>query len=328
MRESAPGIGSSPIFNRRLLLDLPAVLVSDFHLVEKNLEQFRVCCRQLKSQRVKTLIFLGDIFDSPDSVKWICLLDFLEFLEDLSLDVFLLTGNHDRPLFGQNVSTLKLFNRYGSVINSPVEFDGCLWLPYTEISEVSKAIEASTARICFAHLMIKGVNLNESTITTQGIERKEFKKFEFTFNGHIHQPQVDNNLFILGSPWQHSFAEAGQQKYLWIWDGQRVMPIKSDVEPRYLIDTFENLKTQDVSRKFVKVLLKPGDDPQFIAGFLEVKGARRWILQQFKAEDLTKTQAERNLVGVGLDTMLKDFADARELSLDETELGLHFLEGR
>lgn len=306
-------------------MEFPVALISDLHLVEKNLEQFRICCEQIKQLQVKTLVILGDIFDSPDSVKWICLLEFFDFISSLPFEIFILTGNHDRPLFGQNFSSLKVFQDVATIVTHPVEISDSLWVPYMDESEAASAISDSTAQVCFSHHMVRGVKLNQFTVTTQGLEKSLFKKFKVTFNGHIHQPQVVDSLFILGSPWQHSFAEAGQEKYIWIWDGKTVRPILSKVESRYIIDTFKNLQEQDLQHKFVKVLLQPADNPQEIATYLEFYGASRWVFQQYRAEDLALPQAERSLEGTDLDVLLRDFAESKEYSLDETNLGLHFL---
>jgi len=312
-------------------MDFPVLLASDLHIVEKNLDQFRIFRDQIisLSPEFESIIFLGDIFDSPDAVKWVCILEFLELLENLSSNVFLLTGNHDRPLFGQNASTLDIFKRHAQVTISPVEIDDCLWLPYSEPAAAMEIISKSEVSVCFAHHMIKGVQLNSSTVTSQGLELSDFQRFEYVFNGHIHQPQIDSNLYILGSPWQHSFAEAGQQKYLWSWaKDNTILPIKSNVPSRYIIDTFENLKSQDLRQKFVKILMKPDDDPTIISKFLESAGASRWILQTPQAEELLKCQPQSQMDGISLDEMLVDFATTREFGRDETELGLHFLEER
>lgn len=311
-------------------MKFPALIVSDLHITEKNLSQFSTFKKQVKDLArltTRSIIFVGDIFDSPDSVKWICAIEFAKFLSELShLEIYMLTGNHDRPLYGQYESTLNIFSNHGRVFDRAVEFDGILWLPYTDEESAQRKISESKCVACFLHQMIRGLMLNQ-TATARGLDHKIFDKFEFAFNGHIHQPQVVNSLYVVGSPWQHSFSEAGQQKYLWFWDGKKATPIKSDVPAQYLIGTFEELSQQDLDRKSVRVLLQPGEDPSAIANFLESHGASRWILQHAQ-NSLTPPIVGNSSIRTSLDELLVNFADARDLSPDETSLGLHFLEAK
>lgn len=312
-------------------MEFPALVVGDLHLTEKNLSQFLIFAdqvRDLSRLSVRSIIFVGDIFDSPDSVKWITVLTFYKFLSLLSgCNIYLLTGNHDRPLYGQYDSTLDIFKGIARVCTMPRDEDGILWLPYTDEDSARKHISTSKSKTCFSHQMIKGLILFSGNTTARGIDSAIYEKFEFSFNGHIHNPQViPNSLYITGSPWQHTFAEAGQQKFLWYWDGKKVTPIKSQVPEQYLTGTFEELTLLDLTRKSIKVFLKPGEDPNVIANYLEAHGASRWILQQASATETVMTGSAT--LQSSLNDLLINFADARNLGPDETSLGLHFLEAK
>lgn len=307
-------------------MQLPALIVGDLHIDERNLPLFRILKQQLSeySGSVPTLVFIGDIFNSPDAVKWVCLLEFLDFLEETSFEVYLLTGNHDRPMYGQLLSNLAVFNRYGHVIRAPNKVGDAVWIPHIGEQMCLDFIKETPGRVCFSHQMIRGLMLNDKTATAQGLDKKEFQQqYEFTFNGHIHQPQIEGNFFNVGSPWQHSFAEAGQRKFIWLFTGDKAIPVQSAVDPQYFIGIFSELREVDLEGKFVRVLLQPGDDTYEISKYLESKGARRWILQKASTKEVSQLPSVHQ---TSLDELLVDFGLKKDLNLDDILVGLHFLE--
>lgn len=312
-------------------MDLPALVVGDLHLDERNLPLFQILKQQLKEYegQVPSLVFIGDIFNSPDSVRWICLLEFIEFLEDTKFEVFMLTGNHDRPMYGQMLSNLSTFSRYGHVIKSPCVDGESIWVPHISERDCLDFIQGQTSGlVCYSHQMIRGLMLNDKVATAQGLDKKEFQqRFTFTFNGHIHHPQVETNFFNIGSPWQHTFAEAGQRKFIWLFDGNQAVPVQCKVDSQYLVGFFEELQCTELEGKTVKVYLQPGDNIQAIATFLESSGACRWVFVQ-APKTQNPAQEEYQTQKASLDELVVDFGFRKDLSLDDILMGLQFLEDR
>jgi hypothetical protein len=46
------------------------------------------------------------------------------------------------------------------------------------------------------------------------VKAAHFKKKPLTFLGHIHKPQIKNNIYILGTQYSTSYGEANARKYL------------------------------------------------------------------------------------------------------------------
>jgi predicted phosphodiesterase len=312
-------------------MDLPALIVGDLHLDERNLHLFRILKQQLKEyeEQVPSLVLIGDIFNSPDSVRWICLLEFIEFLEDTKFEVYMLTGNHDRPMYGQMLSNLSTFNRYGHVIKSPcVTGDSVVWLPHIGEQASLDFIKETPGRVCYSHQMIRGLMLNDKVATAQGLDKKEFQQqYEFTFNGHIHHPQIETNFFNIGSPWQHTFTEAGQRKFIWLFTGDKAVPVQCKVDSQYLVGFFEDLQQENFEGKSIKIYLQSGDNIQSIAAFLESHGATRWVFVQ-TPKTQEHSQEEYRTPKASLDELVVDFGFRKDLSLDDILMGLQFLDDR
>lgn len=308
-------------------MELPALIVGDLHLDERNLHLFKILKQQLKEyeDKIPTLVFIGDIFNSPDTVRWICLLEFIDFLEETKFQVFMLTGNHDRPMYGQMLSNLSVFNRHGYVIKAPCNNGDTVWIPHISEQACLDFIRRTPGRVCFSHQMIRGLMLNDKVATAQGLDRKEFQQqYEFTFNGHIHHPQVEGNFFNIGSPWQHTFAEAGQRKFIWLFTGTKTIPIQCKVDSQYLVGTFESLQEENFEGKSVKILLQSGDDIPTIAAFLESQGASRWVFQEEKTTNQSHETCQTSQAS--LNELIVDFGFKKDLSLDDILVGLHYLE--
>lgn len=312
-------------------MDFPALITADLHVTHRNLDLFDIFSSQVMGLRnkFKSFIVVGDLFDSQDVTKWTAILRVYDFFDSLDIDpnnVILLSGTHDAVFYGQNVSTLRVLDRLAVVIVSRVVTRKAVWVPHsTDLAADNLFIEQNYkgAIACFSHHMIQGLRLNNYLIPT-GLKSQLLQKFKFAFNGHIHQPQVDGNIISLGSPWQHSFAEANQKKFLWLWNDQTIEAIPSNVPSQYIIGTLEELKDMDLQNKCVRVILGKDDDVNVVAKSLEVAGAKRWEFQQPK--NTAQLSPERSAYVTSFDELMDRFATTKEITEDDAELGKLFLE--
>jgi DNA repair exonuclease SbcCD nuclease subunit len=307
----------------------PILITGDLHVTHRNLGLFQKFVEQVQSleKQFNTFVIVGDVFESQDVTKWEAILevfDFFKWLLESQKQIFLLSGTHDTIFLNRNKSTLQIFQTFCSVITSRVKINDFVWIPHSRDLEedVQFLRDNLPARACFTHHMIKGLRIGYFVVP-QGIPVESMQECDWVFNGHIHQPQVQGNIINVGSPWQHSFSEANQEKYLWICDGESVRPINSRVAPQYVIGGFEEIKDVDLKGKSVRILLKNDDNIDQIASFLEAAGASRWELRSANNQ---RTFTEVSPVeSCHLDELVDRWANVKDLHPDEALLGKIFL---
>lgn len=178
-----------------------------------------------------------------------------------AVPTLMLVGNHDQTALGGEVHSLEVLAsvRPASlhVFARPTVFRGALWLPYRRSAEeLQRAIQLATGdahsaslndpagarepvRAIFCHADIKGARINDTYQASLGVGPELFPAALPVYSGHYHEPHMlpGTAITYLGSPYQVSRAEAGQQKRLLIlepdtWAVRASLPI--NIGPRHV----------------------------------------------------------------------------------------------
>jgi DNA repair exonuclease SbcCD nuclease subunit len=309
-------------------MNLPALITGDLHVDSRNLDIFEEWCNFVESfQEFETLIIIGDLFHSPESVKWDCLLAVFDFFERLNKEIILLSGNHDQVFYRNTKSTIRIFKRHASVIEQACKVGLTYWAPSLPEENFIQWVssfkpEHKDGTVLFMHQMIHQLRLNDKVPVTSSIKLEHLEPFEWVFNGHLHKPQVIPPIVNVGTPWQHSFAEAGQQKYMWYYDGKDAKAIISPIRERFIEGTFAELIDADLRNKNVKVYLTSSDNLDIIVEALKEKGAKSWVI---KPVETRIQRVDASEVHDSLQSYIIDFSRVQNLDPDVEELGSHFL---
>ncbi len=310
----------------------PFLITGDLHVTPRNLETFREWAGFVTDfLKGGTLVVIGDIFDSPDSVKWECLLEVLDFFDHpINFKTILLSGNHDQVFFEKPISTIRAFRNYADlIIETPQTFNNMWFMPslperiFLEITETPEF----KGEALFMHQMIHSLRLNEHVPAKSSIKFEHLERFRLVFNGHLHKPQIltwrETTVINVGSPWQHSFAEAGQEKFMWLWEGgSELKMMLSPIAERFVEGTFEDIKGKDLKDKNVKIALSSGDNLELIVKVLQEKGASSWVFKHVAHEgNAPHVACESNI-----DELITQFARQQKLDPDIEALGSSFLE--
>lgn len=151
--------------------------------------------------------------------------------KDFAVD--LLPGNHDQvDIEGRNA--LEAMGQIPRVMvyTEPTWTPTGLWVPYRKFNDdVRRAIATPCPpgwdepvagrhpqRILWIHHGVQGALMNECRANTEGLPVAEFGKFQHVFCGHYHKRQQLSHVTYIGSPYQVSANEAGQDKGYAIYD--------------------------------------------------------------------------------------------------------------
>lgn len=204
--------------------DLNVIVVGDIHIKRKNHERsiklVNHIIQNLKSRIVKPdfVVLLGDVLDGADIVHTECLLlltRLLRCFEDLSIQCYLITGNHDMstphiPL-PENHS-LQCFKGFPhvTIVDSPINIgNGISMMPYLPPGEFSSRIPEDSD-IVFCHQEFLGCSYEDGRKSEKG---DPIPMGIDIISGHIHKSQKIANLWYPGTPTQTRFGEDEDKAY-------------------------------------------------------------------------------------------------------------------
>lgn len=288
------------------------------------------------TKRNAGVVFLGDFWHHRGFINTICLNAILEAMSRWTIPCIMIPGNHDQVDWrGVEHALSPLGNSYRIyppnensgihtkqypgplVLSRPTKFMDAVFVPHTRDKSMMKSIlsskEAAASSALFVHADVKGASMNDLITSQNGISASNFPSNKHVYSGHFHKPHVvhasksenslsshDISVRYVGSPYQTSFAEAGQAKSLLLVDSQKnwecIEEIPIDIGSRY-----HRIATMDQ-------FLDPGNIHDFRRG----DKVAVTVCQQ----DLVKTRVqaempkERNGEKPTFDTKLEELRDA------------------
>lgn len=133
-------------------------------------------------------------------------------------------GNHDQEDRDGEIHPLKIFEEFDWIVcTKPTLIEDVKWVivPYMkDITEAVKDAKEAKAKALFIHGGVKGAWRNDKSQDPDGFDIAQFKKIPTVFSGHYHYRHKVGNVQYIGSPYQQSFAEKGQDKGIMIFDDQ------------------------------------------------------------------------------------------------------------
>lgn len=187
-----------------------------------------------KTSEVNSVLFLGDVFDSPD-VPHSLVADFMNWSDKFISyttpenirKIIILCGNHDgKPDFGRHGSPLEEIEaaKLAKVIWEPEIYNNRVCIPYCNTEKISESFKKEVCTKSGLFNLNSYCHLNIPN-AVPGIELEIGRGVSYTlpdwvsehcnkvYAGHIHKPQVLGNIRILGSAIKVSMAEAKDTKY-------------------------------------------------------------------------------------------------------------------
>lgn len=213
------------------------IIFSDLHLEPKSratcMEVLRRIPELCAKHNDRHVAFLGDWWMVRHTLVVKLLLECRDVLRSWegAVDRFdVLVGNHDQ-IDNAGRNALEVFDGlpFETVVHTnPGWTSAGFWLPYRNTHEDQRAALAHAAAtqdgqpsVLFAHMGVSGAMMNNTHADTTGLEASEVKgAFKRVFLGHYHRHHlVRKGMLYVGSPYQVSYAEAGQAKGYVHWDG-------------------------------------------------------------------------------------------------------------
>lgn len=186
----------------------------------------------IDEHNITTVVNLGDLVDNRRSINIgvaQCLrTDFVEPIIKRHIDYYHILGNHDIHLRNSSHPN-SIEELYGDVFSKiyakaeEIDFDGTkiLFVPWMHDGngdEILKAIDGSTAQICFGHLELCGFETYKGIVAPHGLPSDVFRKFDITCSGHYHHKSSVGNIHYLGSCNQYNWSDHGDPRGFHVFD--------------------------------------------------------------------------------------------------------------
>jgi DNA repair exonuclease SbcCD nuclease subunit len=185
----------------------------------------------LKQEGIKTIVIGGDLWDRRKYINFHILnrarTELLTRLNDYETHV--LIGNHDAYFKSDNSvnSVRELCSEYSNFRiyeeTQEVKIGGLrmLFVPWLNPTNTAPALDfigRSTCEIVIGHLELAGFHYDRLTLCKHGLDKALFKKFKKVYSGHFHTQSIDGNIQYLGSPYELTHADIGDERGFHIFD--------------------------------------------------------------------------------------------------------------
>lgn len=239
----------------------------------------------LQANGIKTILHGGDIFDKRQyiTIKTMERLEktFLRLLEEFDMEMYVIVGNHDVLYRNTNAanSPTHLFRAYPrvKVISQPTDIFGIAMIPWINRENLDNTLDfisKTKSKFCLGHFEISGFEMHRGTVSTTGLDRSVFDRFQLTMSGHFHTKSVQGNITYLGSPFELNWGDYNDPRGFHIFDTKtgdlEYFQNKESMFFRVEYDRETNkrnwlpYKPESITDKFIKVItLNTGSPYEF-----------------------------------------------------------------
>ena len=293
----------------------------------------------LEEHEIKTVIHMGDVFDSRKSIDY----QSLEWSKRVVFDplkkyeVHMLVGNHDcyfkdsnhvnsPELLLQDYSNIKTYSSPTNTKIGGIDMTLIPWICSDNYDETLKVIQKSNAKIAMGHLELRGFYVNKHLVMDDhGMDSTIFSKFEKVFSGHYHTRSDNGKIFYLGNPYEMYWTDVNDIRGFHIFDTETLIhtsvnnPYKLFYNIYYDDTPYQTFDASKYSNKIVKVIVrkksKPKSFEKFIDNLYKIGVQDLKIVENFeiKENDDFVVEEEENTISV-----LNRYIDESEFNFDKS----------
>ena len=298
----------------------------------------------LEERGVKTILHLGDAFDSRKSIEYNSLgwTKRVVFDPMSKYDVHMVVGNHDCYYKSTNRTNspdllLKDYlnvKTYSEPTEISVDGDKILMLPWIcedNVEQTRQMITDSEAKFAMGHLELSGFYAYRGHKFEDGkglVEPQVFDKFEKVLSGHFHTRSDNDKIHYIGNPYEMFWNDVNDPRGFVLFDTETgEMEYVDNPHTLFSVIYYEDTKHQlfdatQYTNKIVKVIVRKKSkqrdfdkflDKLFNVGLIDLKVVENFNVQE--SEDFDASDAEENTLAIL--SRYVDEADFEESSLEK-----------
>ena len=193
------------------------------------------------------LVQVGDTFDNRQSINIKVLNYAVNLFERLGeiLPVHIIAGNHD--IWAKKTNDITSIDSLKWIPNVQIykepklmDWNGrkVLMMPWRRDSnhEAETLAEYPSANIVFCHSEVAGIYLNAKVKNEHGTKPNAYSKYTRVYSGHIHYRQEKGKLLLVGTPYELTRSDSGNQKGFDMVDLEDMSEtfFPNDISPKFL----------------------------------------------------------------------------------------------
>jgi len=206
------------------------------------------------------------------------------------------------------------------------------WVNSQNIERTTMMLEQESADIVLGHLEIKGFEMHNGHISTNGLEKKLFRRFETILSGHFHKKSDDGHIFYLGSPYEFNWADHNCPKGFHILDTEtrEIKHIKNPYtihEKIYYNDEENDYKDFDFDKykdKYIKLIVEKKKDyflfDKFLDGFYKTDINDIKVIEDYSDLDASTVADDIAERSEDTPTLLDNYIEQLETDLNKDKL--------
>ena len=304
----------------------------------------------LKEHNITTLIHLGDVVDRRKFINHKTASDFRKYFFDKlwkeKIDTHIIIGNHDTYYKNTNeVNAVENLYTTFDGENEPwiytgpkvVNFDGTdilfvPWICEENYQQSIDAIKTAKAELCFGHLEIKGIEMQNGVINEHGLEKKDFARYDRVISGHFHKHTDDGQIYYCGAQYEMTWSDYKDPKGFHIFDTE-TREIKRIINPRTIHKKliyndkdkdYNNFNLQPFSNHFVKLIVLNKTNEEIFDKLVERLYNEITVHDLNIIEDYSdiKASVKEDILEMGEDTItfLNNYVDQLDTEVNKTKL--------
>ena len=304
----------------------------------------------LKEHNITTLIHLGDVVDRRKFINHqtasVFRKIFFDKLWQEKIDTHIIIGNHDTYYKNTNeVNAVE--NLYTSFdgTNEPwiytrpkvVNFDGTdiLFIPWIcedNYKESIEAIQTAKADLCFGHLEIKGIEMQNGVINEHGLNKTDFSRFDRVVSGHFHKHTDDGHIYYCGAQYEQTWSDYKDPKGFHIFDTE-TREITRIINPRTIHKkiiyndkekNYTNLDITPYHNHYIKLIVLNKTNEKMFDKLIERMYNEISVYDLNIIEDYSdiKASVKDDILEMGEDTItfLNNYVDQLETDVNKSKL--------
>ena len=236
-------------------------IISDLHFGQHNFnkdvfeEQMKFFELQffpfLLENNIKNVVCCGDFFHNRNLINWLLFVElkqrFFQWFDNNDVTFHTILGNHD--LFYNSTlevnslsdsvkefSNIKVYNKDTTLTIGKYTVGMIPWIINRKTYQFPKKCD-----MLFCHLemmnfpMVKGINSKD------GFNSSQFANYEYVFSGHYHINYNQDNVYMVGTPYQITWNDFNENKGFYILGKNYELEyIKNESNPKFVKIYYDN----------------------------------------------------------------------------------------
>jgi predicted phosphodiesterase len=272
----------------------------------------------LEEEGIRTVLHLGDAFDSRKSIDY----QSLEWSKKVvfnplkDYDVHMIIGNHDcyykntnqtnsPELLLKDYPNIKAYSDPKEVTIGGLDIAFIPWICAENEESTKQLIDRTKAKVAMGHLELNGFQPYKGHIMEDGMDTNIFDKFDKVFSGHYHTRSNNGKIYYLGNTYEMYWNDVNDTRGFHIFDTEtlKLTPIDNPYKLFHIIyyeDTpYQTFDSRQYENKIVKVIVRkksrPKDFEKFIdklysSGVQELKIIENFVIQENEDFEIDETE--------------------------------------